>query len=170
MTNTEFEELVRQYERLVYTVCYQFVRDVETAQDLAQDTFMSAYLHRTECPKDSYKPWLARIAANKAKDYLKSAYHRKSIATEDDAMPQTSIAFTPQPDDITIDKDCAQRIKRQILALPEPYYLVSKMFFIEQRTVEEISSTLHRPPKTVHSQLSRAKAKLREVIERGTAT
>ena len=73
MTAGEYEAMVRQYEKLVYTVCYQLVRDVHTAEDLAQDAFLSAWLHRDDCRPDARKAWLCRIAVNKAKDYLKSA-------------------------------------------------------------------------------------------------
>lgn len=77
MTSDEFSQLVRQYERLVYTICYQFTKDHQLAEDLAQETFLSAYTHRDDCPPGSYKPWLARIATNKAKDYLKSRPSRR---------------------------------------------------------------------------------------------
>ena len=66
MTNAEFSKLVGQYQALVYTVCYQLVQDHQTAQDLAQETFLAAYTHMDACPPEHYKPWLARIAANKA--------------------------------------------------------------------------------------------------------
>ncbi len=46
LTNGEFTELMQQYQRLVYTVCLQFVHDPHTAEDLTQDTFLSAFGHR----------------------------------------------------------------------------------------------------------------------------
>ena len=73
MTKDQFSELVRQYERLVYTVCFQLVRDGPAAEDLTQETFLSAYLHRESMPQGYERQWLTRIAANKAKDYLQSA-------------------------------------------------------------------------------------------------
>ena len=89
MTNAEFSKLVGQYQALVYTVCYQLVQDHQTAQDLAQETFLAAYTHMDACPPEHYKPWLARIAANKAKDHLKSAWCRKVGLPGEDAMPET---------------------------------------------------------------------------------
>ncbi|MEG1476119.1 MAG: RNA polymerase sigma factor, partial [Oscillospiraceae bacterium] len=65
--------LCEKYERLVYTICYQFTKNHSTAEDLTQETFISAFSHIDTCPKGAEKPWLARIATNKAKDYLKSA-------------------------------------------------------------------------------------------------
>ena len=87
MTQQEFTALISQYEKLVYTICRQFVGDDALAEDLAQETFLSAWMHRDDCPPGSYSLWLARIAANKAKDHLKSAYHRRVHAEEDEKLP-----------------------------------------------------------------------------------
>ena len=51
-----------------------------------------------------------------------------------------------------------------VRSLKEPYLQVSVMYFLEERSVEEISRALRRPPKTVHTQLFRAKKMLREQI------
>ena len=141
MTSDEFSQLVRQYERLVYTICYQFTKDHQLAEDLAQETFLSAYTHRDDCPPGSYKPWLARIATNKAKDYLKSAYHRRVSAAEDGEMPAVADVLNamPPPEDITIAKDEAARIRDTILALKEPYHQVAVLFFLEEKSVDEIA-------------------------------
>ena len=50
MTKEAFSRLVEQYERLVYTICFQLVRDAAAAEDLTQDTFLAAYLHRDTMP------------------------------------------------------------------------------------------------------------------------
>lgn len=70
LTNASFSQLVVQYERLVYTVCFQLVRDAAAAEDLTQETFLSAYLHRDAIPPGYERQWLCRVATNKAKDYL----------------------------------------------------------------------------------------------------
>jgi len=77
MTREDFSALVVQYERLVYTICYQLVRDSATAEDLTQETFLSAYLHQESLPTGYEQQWLGRIAANKAKDHLQSAWNRR---------------------------------------------------------------------------------------------
>ncbi|WP_367924140.1 RNA polymerase sigma factor [uncultured Ruthenibacterium sp.] len=167
MNNEQFTQMVQQYERLVYTICYQFTKDHQLAQDLAQETFLAAYSHRNDCPADNYKPWLARIAANKAKDYLKSAYHRRVQATEDDAMGTMALPPGSGPEDVTIAKDSALRIEQEIRALKEPYHMVSVLFFLEENSIDEIAQKLNRPPKTVHTQLYRAKQMLKNSLERG---
>ena len=51
ITKERFTELVLQYERLVYTVCFQLVREPAAAEDLTQETFLSAYIHRESMPE-----------------------------------------------------------------------------------------------------------------------
>ncbi len=166
MKNEDFAQLVRRYERLVYTICYQFVKDPQLAEDLAQETFLSAYTHRGDCPPDSYKPWLARIAANKAKDYLKSAYRRRVTASEDDAMDAlTHTGGDPPPEELAITRDEAARARDAILALKEPYHQAAVLFFLEEKDVGEIAAALGRPPKTVHTQIYRARVMLRDALK-----
>ncbi|WP_419508824.1 RNA polymerase sigma factor [Candidatus Allofournierella excrementavium] len=167
MTNAQFATLVEQYQRLVYTVCYQLVQDHQLAEDLTQDTFVSAFTHMDSCPPEHYKPWLARIAANKARDHLKSAWARRVSAPGDDGMPQSpppGAAAPPGPEDLTVTEDEAAAIRQMVRSLREPYLQVSVMYFLEERSVEEISRALRRPPKTVHTQLFRAKKMLQQQI------
>ena len=164
MNEEQFSGIVRQYERLIYTVCYQFTRDHHIAEDLAQETFLSAYAHLDACPPDSMKPWLCRIAANKAKDHLKSAYNRRVQAMSEDLMPEGGAVMFRKgelPEDITIAKDEAGRIEADIRALKELYHNVAVLHFLNGVPVEEIARRLGRPPKTVHTQLYRAKQMLR---------
>ena len=79
ITKERFTELVLQYERLVYTVCFQLVREPAAAEDLTQETFLSAYIHRESMPEGYERQWLSRIAANKAKDHLQSAWNRRTV-------------------------------------------------------------------------------------------
>lgn len=173
MTNAEFSRLVSQYQGLVYTVCYQLVQNHETAQDLAQDTFLAAYTHIDACPPEHYKPWLARIAANKAKDHLKSAWCRKVGLPGEDALPETprpgAPPAPPGPEQEILDKAGAEAIADLVRGLRQPYGPVARMYFLEERTVEEIAAALGRPVKTVHTQLYRARHILqRQIEERGS--
>ena len=77
LTTLEFSAMVQQYQSLVYTVCHQLVPDVGDAQDLTQETFLAAWRAIDRCPSGFEKQWLACIAANKAKDYLRSAWVRR---------------------------------------------------------------------------------------------
>ena len=163
MTKEQFSHLVSQYERLVYTICFQLVRDASTAEDLTQDTFLSAYLHRDAIPQGYERQWLGRIAANKAKGHLQSAWSRHSVLSGDESMPP---GLAPPAEEIALQKTGAAAIAAEIEALREPYRLVCRLCLLEEKSPEETALALGRPVKTVHTQLSRGKRLLRERLER----
>ena len=86
MTTLEFSAMVQKYQSLVYTVCHQLVPDAGDAQDLTQETFLAAWRAIDRCQSGFEKQWLARIAANKAKDYLRSAWVRRVNIPGDDVL------------------------------------------------------------------------------------
>lgn len=163
MTREEFSQLVIQYERLVYTVCFQLVRDAGTAEDLTQETFLSAYLHRESLPAGYERQWLGRIAANKAKDHLQSAWKRHAVLPGDEAMPPGQ---APPAEELVLQQSGAADIRATIEGLREPYGPVCRLCLLEEKTPEEAALALGRPVKTIHTQLSRGKGLLRRELER----
>ncbi|MFA9381967.1 MAG: RNA polymerase sigma factor [Acetanaerobacterium sp.] len=156
--------MVVQYERLVFTVCYQLVRDYGEAQNLTQETFLSAYCHIDSCDEEKIKPWLARIAANKAKDFLKSAYHRHTVLS-DTPVGEEIASGERSPDDIILTSEQETLIREKIHSLKEPYHKVSVMYLIEEKSLDEIAAALGRPKKTVQTQLYRAKLSLQGMLK-----
>ena len=97
----EFTALMQRYQSYVYTICYRFVLDAAQAEDLAQETFLAAYLHRDRCPAGNEKPWLARIAVNKAKDVLRSGWNRRvqlAVAGDEDSAEDPIVQLTGPPE------------------------------------------------------------------------
>ena len=162
-TKESFSRLVEQYERLVYTICFQLVRSAAAAEDLTQETFLSAYLHRNTMPAGYERQWLGRIAANKAKDYLQSAWNRRTVLPGDEAMPP---GLSPPTEEVAIAQSEAVDIAALIDQLREPYRPVCRLCLLEERSPEEAALALGRPVKTIHTQLSRGKRLLREQLER----
>ena len=165
MKDKEFESVVKQYEKLVFTVCYKLVHDYQEAENLTQETFLSAYRHIDDYHGDSYKPWLIRIASNKAKDFLKSAWHRK-VDTSDE-MEGKIVVIEPSAEELTLSRETVARLREEILGLKEPYRNAAILFFLNEKTVDEIAFSLGRPKKTVQTQLYRAKLKLQKSILEG---
>ncbi|WP_295582542.1 RNA polymerase sigma factor [uncultured Oscillibacter sp.] len=162
-TKDSFSELVVRYERLVYTICFQLVRDAAAAEDLTQDTFLSAYLHRDAMPAGYERQWLGRIATNKAKDHLQSAWNRHTVLPGDEGMPP---GLAPATEELALQRTGAAEIEAAVEALKEPYRPVCRLCLLEERSPEEAALALGRPVKTIHTQLSRGKKLLRERLER----
>src|SRR5215472_18360607 len=85
-----FEALVRRYQRRVYALAYQHLRDADEAQDLAQEVFVRLYrnLGRYD-PSRPFQPWFWRLAVNVAATYRR---HRPATALE---LPDVAAAAGP---------------------------------------------------------------------------
>ena len=147
MTKEVFSRLMVQYERLVYTICFQLVRDAASAEDLTQETFLSAYLHRDSMPVGYERQWLARIA----------------VLPGDEEMPP---GLSPAAEEIALQRSGEADISQMIQALKEPYRPVCQLCLLEEKSPEEAALALGRPVKTIHTQLARGKRLLREQLER----
>ena len=107
------------------------------------------------------------IAVNKAKDHLKSAYNRRMAVTE--APGDTAPALAAAQNAPSLEAECETRAdaglaRECIEGLAEPYRTVSVLYFMQEWPVEAIARQLGRMPKTVHTQLYRAKKMLRREL------
>ena len=167
LTNGEFTELMQQYQRLIYTVCLQFVHEPHTAEDITQDTFLSAYSAIDRCEPQYYKAWLVRVAANKCKDHLKSSWVRRVEAPGDDALPEprgAPLGDAADPAEQIASQAEAEELETLVRSLREPYGRIAILYFLEHRDAAQIAAMVGRPPATVNSQLWRAKLLLRQQI------
>ena len=120
---------------------------------------------RADFPHDAW--WLVRVAANKCKDHLKSAWVRKVDVPGDDALPEPRGAPGSDADDpaqSVADRAGAAELETLVRGLREPYGKIAVLYFLEHRETAEIAKLVGRPPATVNSQLWRAKLLLRQQI------
>ena len=164
MTTLEFSAMVQDHQALVYTVCHQLVPDVQEAQDLTQETFLAAWRAIDRCPPGHETQWLARIAANKAKDHLRSAWVRRVNTPGDDVLALEGAPPGCQPEQQVLEMLGEEELTRMILALREPYKTPCRLVLLEQHTMAEAAQLCGRPPKTVEAQIYRAKKMLAQQI------
>ncbi len=164
MTTLEFNTLVQNYQALVYTVCHQLVRDEGDAQDLTQETFLAAWRSIDRCPPGFEKQWLARIASNKAKDYLRSAWVRRMNTPGDDVLALEGAPPEFDPERQVLDEMGCEELTRMVFALREPYKTPCRLMLLEQHTAAEAARLCGRPQKTVEAQVYRAKKMLVEQL------
>ena len=171
LNQTDFTQLMQQYQKLVYTVCLQFVHNPHTAEDLTQDTFLSAWSSIDRCEPQYYKQWLVRVAANKCKDHLKSSWARRVEAQSDETMPEPRgtpppgsglQSAEPDPQDEFMRQTDAAELETMVRTLREPYGRAAAMYLLDGLPVAAIAQKLGRPAPTVQNQLFRAKAILRK--------
>ena len=77
-SQSRLSELIDEYEKLVFSICYKITGDYFIAEDLAQETFLSVFQKYDSFDGSNEKAWICRIATNKSIDYMRRA-DRKSV-------------------------------------------------------------------------------------------
>lgn len=163
--NAEFHltTLIDQYQNLIFSVCYKLTQDYFAAQDLTQDTFLSAFEHAEDFHGGNEKAWLCRIASNKSIDYLRQA-GRRSIPTEDEKMPEIpSTAGCPEHE--TLEKEVRSTLLRNCRSLNPPYDEIAYLYFYEEKKPAEIAAIQDKKLKTVQTQIYRARTLMRTLYQ-----
>ena len=167
--NAQTENLIRTYGDEILRLLYLYVKDVEAAKDLFQDTFVKVHLRLKDFRNESnIKTWITRIAINTAKDYLKSAWNTKvgSVAEYDSEHEIEIVDKSPGVEEAVVKKDTAKAVRHAVMELKEEYRDVVVCMYFLQMSVDETARELSVPPGTVKSRLSRARAALKEILER----
>jgi len=170
-----FRELVRRYERPVFSLVYRMVRDRETAEDLAQDAFIKVLNHIDRySPEFKFSSWVFKIANNVAIDHLR---RRRLDTVSMDGSPHASSAAEVEAStfDISSDQESAldemearelgDAIEGAIGQLRPEYRACIMLRHVEGRSYEEIASTLDLPLGTVKTYIHRARHALRRALE-----
>jgi len=172
---TAFRELVRRYERPVFSLVHRMVRDREAAEDLAQDTFIKVLNHIDRySPEFKFSSWLFKIANNVAIDFLR----RKRLDTVSmDGSPHASTASEIEATTFELaaqqetaleemeSRELGTAIERAIGRLRPEYRSCIMLRHVEGRSYEEIAATLDLPLGTVKTYIHRARHELRRALE-----
>ena len=170
-----YRELIRRYERPVFSLVFRMVRDRELAEDLAQDTFVKVLSHIDKYrPEFKFSSWLFKIANNVAIDHLR----RRQLETVSlDGSPHATTAADAEATrfDVAADqetpleelasKELGGVIERAIAGLRPEYRSCIMLRHVEGRSYEEIAATLDLPLGTVKTYIHRARHELRTALE-----
>ena len=153
--------LIDRYQNLIFSICFKLAKDYHIAQDLTQETFLSAFRNRDSFQGGNEKAWICRIATNKCIDYQKQAA-RKVIPTEDISLEmKNDIVGTPES--VYLEKEVRAKLLRECKRLKPPYDEIATLYFYEEKKPEEIAIAKKRNLKTVQTQIYRAREMLRKV-------
>lgn len=163
-----FDELVHAYQPTVQRVLVQLNVAPTDVEDLAQDVFVRVYrnLHRFR-GQSSFYTWLYRITVNVFFDHNKKR-KRADVRLQrlQNAMVDVSNAL-PEADDpfgAVFERLTTDAFARAIAMLPEPFRDVVAMREVHDLSYEEIAAQIGVSIGTVRSRLSRARARLKDVL------
>jgi RNA polymerase sigma-70 factor (ECF subfamily) len=162
-----YDLLVKRYQRRIYFLAYRMVGSHETADDIAQETFIKAYF-AIESFKigHSFYTWLYRICMNLSINSLK---RRRLVIPEsqfkEEANPLERRGGGADPSERFALKEMEERIESAIDSLPPKYKAVLLLRVYEELSYEEIAETLEITEGTVMSRLFRARERMHELLK-----
>jgi len=153
-----FAELVKRYERPVRAVALDVLGDCHSATDVSQDAFVRAYERLAGLRKpEAFGPWLMKITRRCALDSVRRRPKETWLETK-------FAAATGNPDG-RLDED-KQRLLAAVVKLPGSEKQVVMLRYFGDNSVNDVAEIVGRGVGTVTKQLSRARIRLRNILER----
>ncbi|HEX5577645.1 MAG TPA: sigma-70 family RNA polymerase sigma factor [Gemmatimonadaceae bacterium] len=169
-----YRELLTRYERPVFSLIFRMVRDRETAEDLAQETFIKVLNNLDRySPEFKFSSWLFKIANNLTIDHLRRRrVDTISIEGAPDAVTAesakaTSIAVasgSESPLEELESRELGTAIERAIGKLRPEYRACIMLRHVEDKSYEEIAEIVKLPLGTVKTYIHRARHELRTAL------
>jgi RNA polymerase sigma-70 factor (ECF subfamily) len=169
---TAFDILIYRHKTPLINFIYRFIGDPDSAEDLAQETFIRIYrnIDRYRHDMAGFRTWMYRIASNLCKNELRNRNRRPRILVnnaigdqDDERSPvENTVDPSPGPDGQVEKKELQDVLTRAISGLPEKLRIALILRDIEGMSYEEISQTIKRPVGTVKSRINRARLMLKD--------
>jgi len=145
-------------------MCYKSVGNSFDAEDLTQEVFISAYKKLSDFDRNYEKAWICKIAVNKCLDFLKQA-GRRTIPTQDSYFLELK-SEASSPEETYLVNESKQKVYCLCQQLKSPYREIAMEHFYKELSVQEISINTGKNIKTLQTQIYRAKAMIKKMMER----
>jgi RNA polymerase sigma-70 factor (ECF subfamily) len=163
-----FNRLVLDHERPVYSLAYRLLGNSEDAADATQDAFLNAYRAIKGFRGEAIRPWLFRIAVRCCYDQLRRRKRRREDSLEGD--DDDDVSFDPPgdarlgPEQSVMRAETAAAIEHAMQLLPFDQRTIVSLCDVEGMSYEEAAEITSAELGTVKSRLSRARARLRDLL------
>jgi RNA polymerase sigma-70 factor (ECF subfamily) len=162
-TDLDFETLVRQHQRKIYSIAYHFLRDRGAAEEVAQDVFLELHKRLATIESEEHAlNWLRRVACHRSIDYARRL--PKAQQVDWDSVPEPA---QPAAASATSDPMISGKLRELVASLPYKMRMAVILRYQEEAEPEEISEAMGMPVNTVKSHLHRALVMLRSKMRIG---
>ena len=161
-----FNAIVERYQSQVLNVAWRVVGSRASAEDITQETFISAYRAMGKFRGGSLRAWLFRIASNLGVDLLRSSKRRPEDSLDLSLeSPSFQVASRDEsPEQAAIRGELGGEIQRAILSLPDDQKLALLLIDVQGLSYDEAAEATGASIGTVKSRLSRARGKVRDLL------
>jgi len=155
-----FEEIVKRYNMMVYTLAYRVLKNREEDEELAQDVFLKVYSSLDSFNmKSKLSTWIYRITYNASINKYKSQKRKVDTIEIDDFVEFNISDLSDAQHDIHI-KEKRKIINNSILKLPETDRIIITLYYYEELQIKEISEIVELSTHNVKIKLHRSRQKL----------
>jgi RNA polymerase sigma factor (sigma-70 family) len=160
-----FGRIVERYQSLICSLTYSACGNLQSSEDLAQVTFITAWCQlKTLREPSKLKSWLCRIARNLMNNSLNKD-HRSPTASAEPLDAADSVATeATTPRDYVISKEEQAILWRSLSELPETYREPLVLFYRQQQSVAEVAGALELSEDVVRQRLTRGRTMLSEKV------
>jgi RNA polymerase sigma-70 factor (ECF subfamily) len=156
---SNFEDIVRRYEKMVYGIVYRFLNNHQDAEDITQETFLIVYRKLKSLRKaSSLTNWIYTITLNLVRENLRKKYRIKTLNN----LNENLIFYN---DGSNLSEEIKEKIKMAIEKLPEKQKEVINLKFIEGLKIKEISKIMECKEGTVKTHIFRGLRTLRRILK-----
>jgi len=165
-----FNTLVLTYQHQVYNLAYRIMGDAASASDATQEAFISAWKNMGGFRGGSFRSWLLRIVTNACYDELRREKRRPASSLEslyvEDPTPDAELppSQLESPEAFAQRRELNRAIQAGIAQLPADQRIILVLSDVQGMSYEEIAGATGVSLGTVKSRLSRARAKLRDLL------
>ena len=150
------QRVVDAYSDMLLRIALHYTKNPSDAEDAVQTVFIKLMNAAPQFADEKHeKAWLIRVTINQCKDFLRSAWNRKTVGLAPELLGTLPAA---QPEDNTEVLDAVR-------ALPEKYRATVFLYYYEGYSTVEIARLMDLPQNTVESRLFRARARLKTMLE-----
>ena len=159
-----FEILVRRHQSLVSAVAYSACGNLALSEDVAQETFWTAWRQRASLEQpDRLRAWLCGIARNLAKNARRKASRPVESADSLDELNELSTGL-PTADEEAVSREEESLVWQALERIPEAYREPLILYYRENRSAAEVGAALVLSEDAVKQRLSRGRGMLREQV------
>lgn len=145
------EQIIQTYSDMVCRLAFARMGTKEDADEVYQEVFLRLLKKRPVFESEEHcKAWLLRVTVNCSNTLLTSLWKKRTVGLEED---------------LPFEEEESLELYSELSRLPQKYRDVIHLFYYEELPVSEIAEILRRKESTVRTQLTRARAMLKEILE-----
>lgn len=156
-----YSEIVKKYQGKLFRYANNIVRDESRTTDIVQQTFIKAFINLNGFDiSKSFSSWIYRIAHNEAMNLIKKYKKEISLSPDFDIQSLDNVEDEYTKEEVTIE------VKKCLKNIPLLYSEPLSLYYLEDKSYEEVGDILRLPVGTVGTRINRAKALMKKICKK----